>query len=208
MKLLYLIPLLLSSTVLWEHSGKHYETKFRPSVILADLATRAQQCWSWLGMWAGVVSSWLARIDLARLFKLVRELFGELWKSACDVFKPLVDLFFSWTYFFKGYWNVMLEYAHPLLVPVGGALLVAALLYVCYRLKVHQKLYTFRVFRFFGDCLFSCCKDCCGSTSQPTTGETVTLTRARSKPATPEPTMVTRSRSGYMSPSYDNQYDN
>lgn len=101
--------------VLWEHAGRILGF-YKPSFLFTTFATWAKDFWGWLGGWYATLSAFLDWLKL-----------DELWTSITDLFKPLLELVFSWFYFFKSYVEVAATYSSPILVVIGSLIILAIL---------------------------------------------------------------------------------
>ena len=128
-----LIPIFIT-TVIWEHIGKRYIWTVRPSVALIKVVAQSQKFWEWIGVWFGIISSYLTYIEL-----------GDLWRSVYDIVNPMIELIASPAWFFKGYLSIMIEFTYPYLIPLGSCLLVLTSMYICYHFNLFQRFSSTRL---------------------------------------------------------------
>src|SRR5947209_10658882 len=104
MKLATVLSTLLVITVglvAWEHGARVSHSAWRPSVGLNRMGNEAIVFFTNVGKLLAKISSFYTWINL-----------DELWQTLQDLFGPLIRLFSSPIYTFKGYASVLVEYKY------------------------------------------------------------------------------------------------
>lgn len=121
--------------VTWQYNTRHVDTPWKPSVAFECTATSFQSLWKKIGVVWAHICSFLARLQLE-----------EVYESIVDIVRPLIDLFLSWSYFFKGfsetamsYVNVMKPYAN-VMIYIGCFVLMASAIFSIWWFELLAKL--------------------------------------------------------------------
>lgn len=104
----------------FEHIGRKYNVKYRPSVMLNYVADKSKQTWELLGNAFAYASSFLTLINI-----------GELQQTFMDIYNPTVEILLSPVWFVDGYIKRASQYVNKKsLVLAGSGLLVLLLNYL------------------------------------------------------------------------------
>lgn len=121
------------AVLFWEHIGRKYATNWRPSVGITAAADLSQKVFQWTGERWAWFTSYLTAVDLK-----------EIGVTINDVAKPSIDLFWSWTYAFSGYFAKAASYTNKSwLVYTGSFLTTGALLFGYYWLSCRYPVLNF-----------------------------------------------------------------
>lgn len=104
------------SSIIWEYIAKRKKSNVKPSVGLTHTATFFSNGWRCLGELAAKISSFYTYLD----FREIKEALHDLWK-------PIIELCFSWFQFFNGYFTTANLYNHPYLISFGSLTLLILL---------------------------------------------------------------------------------
>ncbi len=124
--LLYAALSLVGAVWIWQYAAlrAHWQARFTPAHLLNEVACHAERCWSALGRLLATLSSFILWLEL-----------NLVWRSLRALLEPLARLLVSGGYLLQGYLDATFTYAQPLLIPLGSALLVAALVLVAVRFE-------------------------------------------------------------------------
>jgi hypothetical protein len=104
-------PIVLVGLVSWEHIARKNESNIKPSVVLNVCVKPLQTAWSWCGEKVAKLSSF---------YTYLKDVFSGLDQTLYDLFKPMLEILFSWVSAFKGYYATMKTYTHPRLIVAGS----------------------------------------------------------------------------------------
>ena len=110
------------------------KTTCKPTVFLLFVSSSASDKWRWLGKMFGIISSFLAQLDI-----------NDIKQTLINIFDPVFGCITSPGYFLKGYSDYVMEYLSGvrIFILIGSVILVGLIytLYVYY--GKYQLLFSF-----------------------------------------------------------------
>ena len=123
------LSVLFVFTIICEDVEKRYDITYRPSFFLSKISKFLTDTFEYIGEIFAKLSSFYTYINI-----------DSLKKTLEDLIKPIFTSMMSPFYIVKGYALEIDLYEHPYIVFLGSVTLVALVLALLYKFKVHKKL--------------------------------------------------------------------
>ncbi|AYV85065.1 MAG: putative ORFan [Satyrvirus sp.] len=123
------------ATLIWEHFGRRYNSRIRPSVMLTFLSEKFQKFFRIVGEYAAWISSYLTQIDLKDLFRTIG-----------DIVNPAFGLIVSPLYFIYGYVMTAKTYLNKTWLIYAGSVILVAVFMAGY----HKLTFYYPSLNFYG----------------------------------------------------------
>ena len=109
----------------WEYTALSYDHGYKPSDTLYSIAGMCQDIWEFVGYVCAKLSSFFTWVKFKRVLTVLH-----------NMFEPLIKIFTSIFYFFKGYVDTAKLYEHPYLVGLGSIVLIGVLFWVLVKFRL------------------------------------------------------------------------
>jgi hypothetical protein len=109
------LVVILFGVFIAEYAALDSPTTPKPSDLLIAVRDASRYCFHKLGVFCGIMGSWLA--ELKRLFDLID--LTNLKRALWNLVEPIIELFMSWTEWFAGFQEYASSMASPVLIPLG-----------------------------------------------------------------------------------------
>jgi hypothetical protein len=123
-----IIGVLFVVLIFAQYMLSNVNTNYKPSEIFKSIEHQLKVWFEWLGALWGYISAFLIHLELEQIAYAIK-----------DIFMPIFGIIFSWTSFFKGYFDyiasIAKKYAYALTF-AGSCILIALLVYIIYRFRV------------------------------------------------------------------------
>lgn len=117
----YYLGISISILVLMEFVCLQFNFAHSPSTLISKISDKLKQIFQYLGKIIAIISSFYARLKLELL-----------WQAISNLFVATAKLMISPFYFLEGYKDIMLQYKYPIMVIVGTATIIVAIVYGIY----------------------------------------------------------------------------
>lgn len=131
----FLIFLSFNASIILEHICKKGEIEYRPSFFLNKAAEQSQLIFETLGNYVAYLSSFITLIDFSEIIKKIKDFCGVYLNTIWELFHPLIKIFGSFLYYFKGYDDVMKQYKNYFLIPIGSLVILIVIIYFTKKYK-------------------------------------------------------------------------
>lgn len=111
--------LAVAATVLYEHFGRLYAVRYRPTYFINYVATQMRRVFRAIGRAIAILSAFVEWLRL-----------DELARTLCDLVEAVWGVLTSWFEVVRGYVSAIVEYEwNPLYVNIGSILILGTLSY-------------------------------------------------------------------------------
>lgn len=117
----YYLGVSISTLVLMEFVCLQFNFAHSPSTLISKISDKMKGLFEYLGKIVALISSFLARLKLELL-----------WQAISNLFVATAKLLISPFYFLEGYKDIMMQYKYPIMVIVGTATIIGAIVYGIY----------------------------------------------------------------------------
>lgn len=123
-----LVVVLVATEVLLKRIGCQYTV----STALAALAHWVRRAFEWIGTQLARLGGLLDIIDLTRVIEFVRDIAWDVLRAVVDITLPIAQVVVSPWYTITAYVRYAKTYTHPLVVPIGSAILFIVALFAAH----------------------------------------------------------------------------